>query len=168
VLGLGIVLYHGSFEKVMIHGFLLVQVSNISFALGQVVYKRVMRKYSFMEDYRIFGLLYLGGALITGIASGMTASWSGIHLNLTQVFTLLYLGVLASGLCFFLWNYGARRTNVGALAVSNNLKIPLAVTCSMVCFGESGNIPKLLVGGGIILIALFINEFMVKKFKKGD
>ena len=41
--------------------------------------------------------------------------------------TVLYLGLVPSGLAFNLWNLGATRVRAGILAVMNNLKIPLAV-----------------------------------------
>jgi len=58
---------------------------------------------------------------------------------------------------FFLWNSGATRVNVGALAAFNNLKIPLAVACSLIFFGEEANALKLGVGGALVLGALLLN-----------
>ncbi|MCB0265532.1 MAG: EamA family transporter, partial [Calditrichaeota bacterium] len=78
--------------------------------------------------------------------------------NATQIWTLLYLGILASGVCFFLWNFGARQVNAGSLAVANNLKVPLGVAAALLFFGESADVPRLLIGGGIILAALLANE----------
>jgi hypothetical protein len=40
------------------------------------------------------------------------------------------------------------------------MKIPLGVACSLFIFGEEGNIPRLLLGGGVILGALILNEFI--------
>ena len=58
------------------------------------------------------------------------------HLNGGQVLVLLYLGLLASGVGFFLWNVGATRVSAGTLAVFNNVKIPLAVVVSLLFFAE--------------------------------
>ena len=77
--------------------------------------------------------------------------------NLQQTYLLIYLGVIASGLGFFLWNIGARQVSTGTLAVFNNLKIPLAILVSVVCFGESTNWPRLLAGGAIMTLALAVN-----------
>ena len=147
-------------------GFLIIQISNICFAFGQVSYKKVMNQNPHINDRHIFGLLYLGALFVTALSSGVTTDWVNIQLNLRQILTLLYLGVLASGICFFLWNYGAKKTNIGTLSICNNLKIPLAVTCSIVIFSEVANIPKLLLGGGILLSALFFNERIVRKSNK--
>ena len=48
-----------------------------------------------------------------------------------QWWTVVYLGLVPSGLAFFLWNVGATRVGVGALAVMNNLKVPLAVAVAL-------------------------------------
>jgi carboxylate/amino acid/amine transporter len=146
-------------------GFLTLQVSNVCFAAGQVAYRKLLSNRSDVKDHHIFGLLYLGAALFTGICAGITTNWSELALTSSQVGTLVYLGLLASGVCFFLWNLGARKTNAGALAVFNNMKIPLGVACSLFIFGEEGDIPRLLLGGGIILGALIINEFLESRRK---
>jgi drug/metabolite transporter (DMT)-like permease len=144
-------------------GFFLVQVSNICFALGQVWYKKIMGTYKEIKDANIFGLLYFGAFIITFIAALSTTEWSTLQVSTKQVLTLLYLGAVASGFCFFLWNYGAKKTDIGALAIFNNMKVPLAVACSILFFHEKGNIPRLLIGGVIILVALFINEWLIRK-----
>lgn len=67
---------------------------------------------------------------------------------------LAYLGVVASGLCFFLWNRGAQLVAAGQLAVMNNLKIPLGVAVSLFVFREPANFWTLLVGALLIGVAL--------------
>jgi len=65
---------------------------------------------------------------------------------------------VASGLGFWLWNAGARRVSAGTLAVFNDLKIPLAVAVSLLVFGEQTDLPRLLMGGTLVLAALLLNE----------
>lgn len=146
----------------ILNGFLLVQLSNLCFAFGQVYYRRVMVKEPGVRDMDIFGLLYLGAALLTGISTLIFVPLSSITLTAKQVWTLLYLGAIASGLSFFLWNLGARKVNAGALAIFNDLKIPLAVLVSLVVFGEKTNLTRLLIGGAVMLAALFINEWYTR------
>ena len=166
VVGMAIVVMGNIGRGTFPAGFLLVQVSNICFACGQVFYKREMNRQRDIKDRHIFALLYFGALLITALCAGITTEWKNLSLDTNQVLTLLYLGVLASGICFFLWNYGARKTNIGALAVFNNVKVPLAVTCSILFFHEKGDIFRLLIGGVIIIAALMINEFILKKSEK--
>jgi drug/metabolite transporter (DMT)-like permease len=72
-------------------------------------------------------------------------------------------GRFASGICFFLWNMGARKVNAGALAIFNDLKIPLSISVSILVFGEKANLTTLLIGGGIIVLSLVLNEISVKR-----
>ena len=68
------------------------------------------------------------------------------------------LGVAASGLGFFLWNRGATRVSAGTLAAMNNVKIPLAVACSLVVFGEQADLPRLFLGGGLMASAVWLAQ----------
>jgi len=111
-----------------------------------------------VNDHSVFAFLYLGAFFITAISSLFFTNWAELKLGPREWLTLVYLGVLASGICFFLWNLGARKTNTGTLAVFNNLKVPLAIAISILVFGEKGDIPQLLAGGAIVLAALLINE----------
>ena len=157
-------------------GFLLVQASNICFAWGQVHYRRVMEGRENIRDRDVFAILYLGAFLIAAVPAAVSAAagdsslvQSVLNLTPRQGWSLLYLGVLASGLCFFLWNLGARRTNTGTLAVFNNVKIPLAIACAILIFGEKPENPcRFFAGFLLTLTALAVNEWQVRKksFKK--
>ncbi len=138
-------------------GFLLMQAANLCFAFGQIFYRRTMAALPGKStDLQVFGLLYLGAALTAALAT-LGTDWSGFELTLKQAGILLYLGAIASGLGFFLWNLGARRVSAGSLAVFNNLKIPLGILVSVLFFGETTNWVRLLAGGALMTAALFIN-----------
>jgi drug/metabolite transporter (DMT)-like permease len=158
VVGTGVVLYR-DFSSAEFHtGFMLLQGANLCFAFGQVAYCRLMRTRRHLRDHSVFALLYLGGFGATLPMLVHSGGWRDFTLIQGQQWlALIYLGVLASGVCFFLWNYGARRVNAGVLAVSNNLKIPLAIACSALFFGEHINLTQLLIGSGIIVAALLLN-----------
>jgi len=144
-------------------GFLLVQISNLAFAVGQILYRNEFKTISLVKDLDIFGLLYLGGVLSTGIASAVFTPWMKLQLGVTQIWSLAYLGIIASGIGFFLWNLGARKVNVGALAIANDLKVPAAILISLALFGEATDLPRLVMGGLIVIAALVINELALKR-----
>ena len=160
IIGTAIIKYTDVSRPGLMFGFLIVQASNICFAIGQVLYRRVMRKNPGIKDSEIFAVLYTGGFLIASVVSVFLVDWSTVAISSTQWWNLIYLGILASGCGFFLWNYGARRTNIGALAVFNNLKIPLSITVSLLFFNEQANMLNLLLGGMIIVLALAVNEII--------
>ena len=122
-------------------GFLLIQASNLCFAIGQVWYKRLDLQDS--SPTSTFGFAYFGGVLVTGGFVLVSKNAIPAAVSFSQLATLAYLGVVASGLCFYLWNLGARRTSTGVLAVFNNIKIPLGVLVSLVIFSEQTNLPRL-------------------------
>lgn len=163
LVGSGIVVWHEISSPSLISGFLLMQISNFSFAFGQVYYKKTIQIKSDLKDKNIFGILYFGGFLTAFAFSLFTTEYSQISLNNTEMLTLLYLGIIPSGIGFFLWNYGAKLTNIGSLAIFNNLKIPLGISVSILFFEETANFWNLFIGGLLVTIALVINEYQIKK-----
>ncbi len=75
---------------------------------------------------------------------------------------LIYLGTIASGLGYFIWNKGATMVNAGALAVMNNLLVPAGLIVNIVIWNRDVDLVKLSIGGGIILLSLVVNELWVK------
>jgi len=143
----------------MLTGFLLVQASNLCFALGQFFYRRVRATLpEEISNASLFAGLYIGALVVTLLVSAFTTNWSQFHPTLSQWGVLAYLGVVASGLSFFWWNIGATRVGVATLAVFNNVKIPLGVACSVLIFGESANYARLLAGGALLVVAIVIAE----------
>jgi drug/metabolite transporter (DMT)-like permease len=162
VIGTGVIVANGAMQNDILTGFLLLQVSNLAFAFGQIFYRDVMSSAGKVSDWQVYAYPYLGGTLLTLVSTTISGGWQSLAIITSrQVLTLLYLGAIASGLCFFLWNMGARRVDVGALAIFNNLKVPLSVAVSLLVFGETANIRSLTIGGLIIVVALAINEYAV-------
>jgi len=153
-----VIKYRDLGSKELWQGILCVQASNICFAYGQVRYRQILRSRSEFTDLQVFGLLYFGGCLVAAGPALLPVLQGTVHLDGRQVLALLYLGLIPSGLAFFLWNAGARRARPGTLAVMNNAKIPLAVLSSLLIFGETAIAWRLAAGGGIILAAVLLNE----------
>lgn len=137
-------------------GFLLVQISNLCFAGGQLAYRGIMdRLPTPIPDHRVFFWLHFGGfVILTPIALPLALAENPPTPTPTQLAILIYLGLIASGLCFFLWNRGARLVSAGQLAVMNNLKIPLGVAISLLIFKETTGLYTLLVGSLLMGVAL--------------
>jgi drug/metabolite transporter (DMT)-like permease len=106
----------------------------------------------------VFGFLYLGAVLLTALFSVFTTRVSQIQVSAPQVLVLVYLGIIASGICFFLWNKGARFVNEGMLAIINNLKIPLGIIASLILLGESTDYLRLVAGFGLMVGAAYLCE----------
>ena len=168
VIGTAIVRRGGVIQSDILSGFLIVQISNLGFAWGQVYYREVMNKVpqGKFDNLRVFVLLYLGGFLTAAISAGIFTPWQSFQISGQQIIVLVYLGAIASGLSFFLWNVGARKVNAGSLAIFNDLKIPLAIIVSIIFFNEQANWLNLIVGGGIAVLALLVNEWYIRRRDK--
>ncbi len=152
-----------------LYGVALLQISNATFAFGQIAYKKLMDAKKIVQDKNVFGLTYGGAVIVTGSLSVATTNFRQLAIQPQQWMTLLYLGIIASGLCFFLWNLGARRVNEGALAIMNNLKIPIGVIASLLILREHTDYGRLLLGCVLFAVALYINRKIGKSIipKKG-
>ena len=163
VVGTGICVWAGLGRPGLLRGFLLMQAANLCFALGQVLYRRLAPA-SGKRDRQLMGLLYLGAAAVALTALVPGIAWDRVaHLRGSQVGVLLYLGLVASGVGFFLFNAGARRTDIGTLAIFNNLKIPLALLAAGLVFREVVDWPRLVVGGAVLGGALGLNAMAQRR-----
>ena len=137
-----------------LRGVLLLQLSNAAFALGQVWYRKLARDHAGLRDTHVFAVVYAGGAAVCLAAGLIRGTLVVPGVAPIQWGLLAYLGVIASGLSFFLWDRGATRVGAGTLALMNNLKIPLGAVVSIVVLKERYNLRTLLASLGIFLAAL--------------
>lgn len=153
--GAAVVVWRGMPIGTTLTGLLLVQLSNLLFAAGQLGYRFCFASIarSDLRDRHVMFWLYLGGLLVLLPMAQLDKPAS---INHKQISALLYLGIVASGGGFFLWNFGARRVTSGTLAVANNLKVPVAVAVSVLLFRETVNLVSLLAGS-LLIIAAFLS-----------
>ncbi|MFV0449360.1 MAG: carboxylate/amino acid/amine transporter [Vibrio sp.] len=145
-------------------GFFVVQGANLCFAIGQVAYKYVMEKQSVELSQRtVFGYFYLGALVVATIAFALLGNPTKLPTTSLQWGILIYLGVIASGVGYFVWNKGACMVNAGALAIMNNALVPAGLIVNIVIWNRDVDIARLSIGGIIILLSLWINETWVKR-----
>ena len=119
-------------------GFVLIQCANIFFATGQILFKKWNDKNKDKDIVHNFSQLFFGATLITSIFYFLGSSESAI-LTQNNLFSLLFLGIISSGIGFLMWNIGATKVSAGKLAVMNNAVIPIAIFNSYLIFGEEIN-----------------------------
>ena len=161
VIGAAIIKVQGTPSGDIWLGFALMQVAGISFAYGEIAYRDWKRSHPFIDDLSVFSMLTLGGALCAGAFSLFFSNTEYLVVSATQWQAILYLGCIASGLGFFLWNKGATLSNAGELAAFNNAVVPLAVIVSLFIFKESQSLVpedlfRLLTGGFFVTTAVII------------
>ena len=157
-LGAGVILWHRAPGSNVAAGFLLMQVSNLCFAAGQLAWRKERARLGNIAEREAFGLLYLGAVAAGLIASLFATDWTAFRPDLSQVGVIAYLGVVASGVGFFWWNLGALRVNSGTLAVMNNAKIPVGIVVSLLFFRENADLARLMISGVIMLAAVGLAE----------
>lgn len=168
VIGAGILIWKNRTSDTIITGFLIVQGANLCFAAGQVAYKKLRPALpQGVTDASIFFWPCAGALAATAVTSLFFTNWTAFAPSLSQWGVLAYLGILASGLGFFLWNYGATKVNTGTLAAFNNAKVPLGVLCSLAFFGETpASIPRLLASLALLIAAVAVAEWKTTPAKK--
>ena len=119
-------------------GFVLIQCANIFFATGQILFKKWNDKNKDKDIVHNFSQSFFGAALITSIFYFLGSSESTI-LTQSNLFSLLFLGIISSGIGFLMWNIGATKVSAEKLAIMNNAVIPIAIFNSYLIFGEEIN-----------------------------
>lgn len=140
-------------------GVALVQVANLCFAAGQILYRNLRRSGRIERDASAFGWLYIGSLL----APLLAVAWGGAEAvtwpeRASQWWSLVYLGLIPSGLGFFLWNRGVAKVEAATAAVMNNAKVPAAVLIAALVFGEQLNLPRAAASVVLIALALVVSR----------
>lgn len=154
ILGAAVIVFKSPGQDEYLTGFLILQCANIAFAIGQWNYQRWADQETNAGN---MAWMYLGAAAFASLVSFPQINFSELVITPEQGFVLLYLGTIASGLCFYLWNSGSKKVNPATLAVMNNGYIPIAVIASIVLFQEAVDLQRLLLGGGLIALSIWIS-----------
>ena len=148
-------------------GFAIVQGANLSFALGQVGYKKLTSTFTAQVPYHnVFAWFYLGALVVALPAFFLFGNPSQLPKNTEQWGVLLWLGIVASGLGYYFWNQGALKVSGGTLAIMNNALIPAGLVVNLLLWQKDTDFSRLLLGGTIIAIALWMSHQHAKKQKQ--
>ncbi len=149
-------------------GFMMVQGANVAFALGQVLYKKLLESDELkdIKQSSIFGYFHFGALVISLVAFLLFGNSAKMHPDATQWAVLVWLGVVASGIGYFLWNKGATEVDSGILAIMNNAVIPLGLIVNLVLWGRDINYTSLIIGGGLIAFSLWLHNQILKRDAK--
>ncbi|GGX95449.1 membrane protein [Litchfieldella qijiaojingensis] len=163
VAGAAVIRYQGVGSDFWL-GFLVVQGANACFALGQVAYRHLaLRLPEGLPQHSVFGWFYLGALALAVIAFGLFGNSQMLPTTGVQWGVLAWLGLAASGLGYFLWNKGATLVDAGALAIMNNALIPAGLLVNLLIWNRDADLPRLALGGAIIVVSLLVNEWWVKR-----
>ncbi len=139
-------------------GFAVVQGANICFAGGQVLYKRLLETWPSSKpiiQHQVFGWFCLG-ALAMALPAWLLLGSDQYPATPLQWGILLWLGVVASGLGYFLWNNGATRVSSGQLAIMNNALIPAGLLVNLLIWNRDTDLLRLTLGAALMIVALWL------------
>ncbi|RAX57706.1 hypothetical protein CCZ01_05320 [Helicobacter monodelphidis] len=164
VLGAYIIKY-GSINSHFLIGFLLIQVANLCFGAGQSLYKFVIENESNIKQSECFGYFYLGALMVGAFSFLFFGNGENLPTTAIQWGILFYLGIIASGLSYFLWNRGACLVDSGILAIMNNVLIPLAILINFLFFGRDiENSIQFAIGSVFIATSLLLHLKLMKRY----
>ncbi|WP_036591194.1 carboxylate/amino acid/amine transporter [Oceanospirillum maris] len=168
VIGAGVIRYKDLSDD-FVTGFLLLQVANIAFALGQVGYANLIKRYPVdLPAWRFFGYFFLGALLVVLPAFLVFGNADKLPSTALQWGVLSWLGLVASGLGFYLWNKGACLVDAGTLGIMNNALVPTGLIVNFTIWNRDVDWLRLAIGGGIIILSLVVNALWNKWFHLDD
>lgn len=153
------IIRHDAISQDYITGFLILQLANFTFALGQVGYKHlVLRSANPLPQYRIFGYFFLGALLVALPSFLIFGNAARLPTTGVQWATLAWMGLMASALGFYLWNKGACMVDAGTLGTMNNMHIPIGLLLNLLVWNRDENLLRLALGGAIIALAVWFSR----------
>lgn len=165
----------GTINSQFIIGFLLIQIANLSFGTGQSLYKIVLERQGNLNQKSIFGYFHLGAALITALAFLTLGDIQNLPKNTSSWLVLFYLGIVASGLGYFLWNKGATLVDSGVLAIMNNAIIPVAIIANALLIAlffpqksvdfTTSELVRMALGTALMFAALWLHYEIIKHYE---
>ncbi|ADO50442.1 carboxylate/amino acid/amine transporter [[Enterobacter] lignolyticus] len=156
VVGAAIIRY----DKVSDHfwtGLMFVQLANISFAIGMVGYKRLMETRP-MPQHNAFAWFYMGAFIVAVAAWFMLGNPQKLPTTTLQWGILVWLGVVASGLGYFMWNYGATQVDAGTLGIMNNVHVPAGLLVNLAIWQQQPHWPSFITGALVIMASLWVHR----------
>ena len=165
----------GAINSHFIVGFLLIQMANLAFGTGQSLYKIILEKQNAFSQKSIFGYFHLGATFITALAFLALGDTHNLPKSVSSWLVLFYLGIVASGLGYFLWNKGATLVDSGVLAIMNNALIPAAILANalliVIFFPEKSvsftqsELVRILIGTLIMFFSLWLHYKIIKYYE---
>jgi len=165
VLGAYIIRYQ-NVDSEFITGFLMVQGANICFAIGQSSYKKVMESNPNIAQSDVFGYFHFGALIISVVAFALLANPAKLSPTFTEWSVLVWLGVVASGLGYFLWNKGACEVDAGVLAIMNNALVPAGLVMNLLIWNTPTDYVSLSIGSSVILFSLVLHDRLIRYYQE--
>jgi len=141
-------------------GVCLTFAASVSLALSAIATKKIAHKVDAAN--LTFWSIAIGLLVLVPLAAFESAK-TGINLPTARSFlSLLYLAVICSALCFFIWNRAIARSTPKELATTMHVKTPTAVLLGVAIAGELLS-AQLIIGTLIVAFGVYLSQSERKK-----
>jgi len=157
--GGGIIIRFEKIEGDYLTGFLLLQLANFTFAAGQVLCRQLLARYPTDQPlHRFFGHFFLGAMLLAIPSFVLFGDAARMPHTAVQWGVLVWMGLFATALGMYWWVKGSTKVDAGTLAIMNELHVPAGLLVNLLIWNHNANLPKLALGGSVILASLWLNR----------
>ena len=104
--------------------------------------------------YSDFAFFFFGALLVSCGGLLISPYSPSLSLGIIDVIAILWLGIFATGLGYFMWNRGTVEVSSSTLAVTNNLVIPLGLFVEILFFNSNPRLELLMIGACIIIASI--------------
>ena len=157
--GGGIIIRFEKIEGDYLTGFLLLQLANFTFAAGQVLCRQLLVRYPTDQPlHRFFGHFFLGAMLLAIPSFVLFGNAARMPHTAMQWGVLVWMGLFATALGMYWWVKGSTKVDAGTLAIMNELHVPAGLLVNLLIWNHNANLPKLALGGSVILASLWLNR----------
>lgn len=153
LIGLGTSLAQGTSRPIDVIGAMLALVAAVTYAIGVIAQKPVMRRIPAIQATFIgcaVGLvvcLPFTGVMLAQLAVAPPSAWWGT----------VYLGIVPTALAFTTWAYALTRMPAGQLGIASYVAPPLATVMGFIAFQEIPH-PLALAGGAVCLAGVALSR----------
>ena len=164
--GMGLILFEGRHFELRLRGDLLALAAATVFALYSVLLKRAPEGYTPMLITRksfFYGILLM---LVWQLMRGEQLHTEALKIPAVAA-NLVFLGLFASGLAFFLWQRGIEL--IGPVNAGNYIYlVPLLTAVTGVVVLNEKLTGMMIAGGALILLGLWIAQWRGKEIESGE
>jgi drug/metabolite transporter (DMT)-like permease len=139
------------FTAPVLIGVGFITLSNILFAIGNVFITRLNLKNRWSDEITYQALAF--GALISLVVCIFTPHESIERLSHLKVWLLpFYLGIVATGVGFYLWNRGVKKVSATPASLIGNFKAPFSLLWGALLLGEKLSF-QIFAGLALLILA---------------
>lgn len=159
IIGVFLVIFNGNFVlNLNPFGDLLAILASVMWAIYSVTLKKINTKYHYHNLYITRKIFFYGVLFMIPLMLQFKVNFHFNNLMIPIVFlNLLFLSLIASALCFLMWNMGVNL--IGAIKASNYIYIvPLITAITSVIVLHERITPIVIIGACFILTGLYISQ----------